>query len=90
MASPWYQTAVFYEALVRSFRDSNGDGFGDLRGAIDRLDYLQWLGIDCLWLPPGCEHGVKPVGGQTLRFVVVTAPPPWDTFAIRLRAITPE
>lgn len=32
---------------------------------------------DCLWIPPGAEHGVKPVGQQTLRFVVITAPPPW-------------
>ncbi len=32
---------------------------------------------DCLWIPPGAEHGVKAVGSQTLRFVVVTAPPPW-------------
>ncbi|NNG00708.1 MAG: cupin domain-containing protein [Desulfobacteraceae bacterium] len=32
---------------------------------------------DCLWIPPGAEHGVKPVGGQTLRFAVVTSPPPW-------------
>jgi mannose-6-phosphate isomerase-like protein (cupin superfamily) len=32
---------------------------------------------DCLWIPPGSEHGIKPVGGQTLRFIVVTSPPPW-------------
>ena len=32
---------------------------------------------ECLWIPPGAEHGIKPVGGQTLRFAVVTAPPPW-------------
>jgi mannose-6-phosphate isomerase-like protein (cupin superfamily) len=32
---------------------------------------------DCLWIPPDAEHGIKPIGGQTLRFVVVTAPPPW-------------
>ena len=38
--------------LVRGFADSNGDGTGDLRGLTDKLDYLQWLGIDCLWLPP--------------------------------------
>ena len=38
--------------LVRGFADSNGDGVGDLRGMIDKLDYLQWLGVDCLWLPP--------------------------------------
>lgn len=48
----WYRTAVFYEVLVRAFSDSSGDGSGDLRGLIERLDYLQWLGIDALWLPP--------------------------------------
>jgi maltose alpha-D-glucosyltransferase/alpha-amylase len=48
----WFKRAVFYEVLVRSFADSNADGVGDLRGLIDRLDYLEWLGVDCLWLPP--------------------------------------
>ena len=48
----WHRTAVFYEVMLRSFADSTGAGSGDLRGLIDRLDYLQWLGIDCLWLPP--------------------------------------
>ena len=48
----WYKTAVFYEVLVRAFSDTTGTGTGDLRGLIARLDYLQWLGIDCLWLPP--------------------------------------
>jgi maltose alpha-D-glucosyltransferase/alpha-amylase len=48
----WYKRAVFYEVLVRAFKDSNGDGTGDLRGLTDKLDYLQWLGVDCLWLPP--------------------------------------
>ena len=48
----WYKTAVFYEVMVRAFSDSSGAGTGDLRGLIDRLDYLQWLGVDCLWLPP--------------------------------------
>ena len=38
--------------LVRAFDDSNGDGTGDFRGLIEKLDYLQWLGVDCLWLPP--------------------------------------
>jgi maltose alpha-D-glucosyltransferase / alpha-amylase len=48
----WYRTAVFYEVMIRAFSDSAGAGSGDLRGLIARLDYLQWLGIDCLWLPP--------------------------------------
>lgn len=48
----WYRKAVFYEVLVRGFADANGDGSGDFTGLIDKLDYLQWLGVDCLWLPP--------------------------------------
>ena len=46
----WYKDAVFYEVYVRAFSDSNGDGHGDLRGLTQKLDYLQYLGIDCLWL----------------------------------------
>ncbi|MDQ1508468.1 MAG: alpha-glucosidase, partial [Actinomycetota bacterium] len=49
---PWWQTGVLYQIYPRSFADSNGDGVGDLRGIIDRLDYLQWLGVDGLWLSP--------------------------------------
>ncbi|MBO1767635.1 maltose alpha-D-glucosyltransferase [Allobranchiibius sp. GilTou73] len=48
----WYRKAVFYEVLVRAFGDSTGSGSGDFSGLINRLDYLQWLGVDCLWLPP--------------------------------------
>ncbi|GAA4345602.1 maltose alpha-D-glucosyltransferase [Angustibacter luteus] len=48
----WHKKAVFYEVLVRAFADSNGSGSGDFTGLINRLDYLQWLGVDCLWLPP--------------------------------------
>ena len=48
----WYKRALFYEVLVRGFHDSNSDGTGDLRGLTSRLDYLQWLGIDCIWLLP--------------------------------------
>ena len=48
----WFRKAVFYEVLVRAFSDSKGSGAGDFTGLIGRLDYLQWLGVDCLWLPP--------------------------------------
>ncbi len=50
--SPWWQSAVFYQIYPRSFADSNGDGIGDLPGIIARLDYLQDLGIDAIWLSP--------------------------------------
>jgi len=53
MKSPdWYKDAVFYEVYVRGFFDSDADGNGDLRGLIEKLDYLQDLGVDCLWLMP--------------------------------------
>jgi maltose alpha-D-glucosyltransferase/alpha-amylase len=48
----WFRTAVFYEVLVRAFADSTGSGNGDFVGLIDKLDYLHWLGVDCLWIPP--------------------------------------
>ena len=48
----WWRDAVFYQIYPRSFSDANGDGNGDLQGVIDRLDYLQALGVDALWLSP--------------------------------------
>jgi maltose alpha-D-glucosyltransferase / alpha-amylase len=51
-APKWFKTAVFYEIHLRGFFDGNGDGSGDFRGLIEKLDYLQWLGIDCIWLLP--------------------------------------
>jgi alpha-glucosidase len=52
VAQPWWQRAVLYQVYVRSFADSDGDGVGDLRGIVERLDYVQWLGVDALWLSP--------------------------------------
>ena len=48
----WWQQGVIYQIYPRSFQDSDGDGVGDLRGIIQRLDYLEWLGIDAIWLSP--------------------------------------
>ncbi|WP_420111830.1 maltose alpha-D-glucosyltransferase [Pseudactinotalea sp.] len=48
----WFKSAVFYEVLVRAFYDSDGNGTGDFRGLTEKLDYLAWLGVDCLWVPP--------------------------------------
>lgn len=48
----WWRDGVIYQIYPRSFQDSTGDGIGDLNGIISRLDYLQWLGIDAIWLTP--------------------------------------
>lgn len=51
----WWQDSVVYQIYPRSFQDSNGDGIGDIRGIIKRLDYLEELGIDAVWLSPVCR-----------------------------------
>lgn len=48
----WWKEAVFYQIYPRSFQDSDGDGIGDLRGILSRLDYLKRLGVDAIWLSP--------------------------------------
>ena len=55
VSSKWWQRAVIYQIYPRSFADSNGDGIGDLRGIIAKLDYLETLGIDAIWLSPVCR-----------------------------------
>ena len=67
----WYRRAVFYEVMVRSFVDSNGDGSGDLGGLISRLDYLQWLGIDALWLPPIYQSPLRDGGYDVSDFKAI-------------------
>jgi maltose alpha-D-glucosyltransferase/alpha-amylase len=67
----WYQRAIFYEVLVRGFRDSNGDGTGDLRGITEKLDYLEWLGVDCLWLLPFFQSPLKDGGYDISDFFTV-------------------
>ena len=48
----WWQRGIIYQVYPRSFQDSNGDGVGDLPGILSRLDYLEWLGVDAIWLSP--------------------------------------
>jgi len=52
MVKNWWKESVIYQIYPRSFKDSNGDGIGDLRGIIEKLDYLHSLGVDVLWLSP--------------------------------------
>ena len=58
----WFKDAIFYEVYVRGFYDSNSDGIGDFRGLTEKLDYLQWLGIDCLWLLPFYHSPLRDAG----------------------------
>ncbi|MDY7104187.1 MAG: maltose alpha-D-glucosyltransferase [Actinomycetota bacterium] len=67
----WYQRAVFYEVSVRSFADSNGDGTGDLQGLINKLDYLEWLGVDCIWMLPFYQSPLRDGGYDISDFLSV-------------------
>ncbi|MFP7696916.1 maltose alpha-D-glucosyltransferase [Trueperella sp. LYQ143] len=68
----WFRTAVFYEVLLRAFGDSTGSGVGDLRGLIEHLDYLQWLGVDCLWIPPFYPSPMRDGGYDISNYTAVS------------------
>jgi maltose alpha-D-glucosyltransferase/alpha-amylase len=67
----WFRTAVFYELLVRGFADDNADGTGDLRGLLGKLDYLEWLGVDCVWLLPFYDSPLRDGGYDISDFFTV-------------------
>jgi alpha-glucosidase len=58
----WWQRGIVYQIYPRSFMDSDGDGVGDLAGIIARLDYLQWLGVDAIWISPVYPSPMKDFG----------------------------
>jgi maltose alpha-D-glucosyltransferase/alpha-amylase len=67
----WYKDAVIYELPVKSFRDGNGDGIGDFQGLCEKLDYLQELGVTCLWLLPFFPSPLKDDGYDIADYVSV-------------------
>jgi len=67
----WFKTAVFYEIHLRGFYDGDGDGSGDFRGLTDKLDYLQWLGVDCIWLLPMYQSPLRDGGYDISDFFAI-------------------
>jgi maltose alpha-D-glucosyltransferase/alpha-amylase len=75
----WYKDAVIYEIHVRAFMDSNGDGIGDFPGLISKLDYLQDLGVTCIWLLPFFPSPLRDDGYDIANYVDVN--PSYGTLA---------
>ena len=70
-ANRWWQEGVIYQVYPRSFQDTNGDGVGDLRGITRRLDYLQWLGVNAIWISPFFPSPMKDFGYDVADFTGV-------------------
>jgi len=67
----WFKTATFYEIHLRGFYDGDADGSGDFRGLTEKLDYLEWLGIDCVWLLPMFDSPLRDGGYDISDFMAV-------------------
>ena len=67
----WYKTALFYEVPIRSFFDLDNNGTGDIRGLTEKLDYVDWLGVDCLWLLPFFDSPLRDGGYDVSDFFTV-------------------
>ena len=70
---PWWQRGIIYQVYPRSFMDSNGDGIGDLRGIVSRLDYVRDVGVDALWLSPIYPSPMKDFGYDVSDYTAVDA-----------------
>jgi oligo-1,6-glucosidase len=77
--TPWWKEATIYQIYPASFKDSNGDGLGDLPGVLEKLDYLQNLGIDCIWLSPCFDSPQEDMGYDVSDYQNIY--PPYGTVA---------
>src|ERR1035437_460888 len=69
----WLEKAVFYEIYPQSFYDSNGDGIGDLPGILQKLDYLQYLGVNAMWLNPCFDSPFQDAGYDVRDYYKIAA-----------------
>jgi len=67
----WWQRGIIYQVYPRSFMDSNGDGVGDLKGLISRLDYLRWLAVDAVWISPLYPSPMKDFGYDVADYTAI-------------------
>src|SRR2546421_5871545 len=67
----WYKDALIYQAHVKAFFDSNNDGIGDFQGLTQKLDYLQGLGVTCLWLLPFYPSPLRDDGYDSANYTAV-------------------
>ncbi len=67
----WWQSGIIYHIYPLSFMDSNGDGRGDLRGIIEKLEYLQWLGVQAIWLSPVFASPMKDFGYDIVDYCAI-------------------
>ena len=83
----WYKDAIIYQAHVKSFFDSNNDGIGDFPGLTQKLDYLQGLGVTCIWLLPFFP---SPLQRRWVRHCGLPERPPELRHARRLQGVRPR
>jgi len=69
----WMKTAVFYQIYPQSFKDTNGDGIGDIPGIIEKLDYIKWLGCNVVWLNPCFESAFQDAGYDVIDYYKVAS-----------------
>ena len=68
---PWWQDGVIYQIVVPSFLDTNGDGLGDLPGVLQRVEYLEWLGVEAVWLSPIYPSPLADLGYDIADFTAI-------------------
>ena len=91
MKKTWWKESVVYQIYPKSFKDSNGDGIGDIRGIIEKLDYLKELGVNVLWISPMLESPQDDNGYDILiteRYTKITEQ--WRIMKLSLQKRTKE
>ena len=91
MKKTWWKESVVYQIYPKSFKDSNGDGIGDIRGIIEKLDYLKELGVNVLWISPMLE---SPQDDNAMIFLITERytkiTEPWRIMKLSLQKRTKE